>query len=236
MNAVINLKNIFFISILFSFYACECVPTMETEKEIIPTQFGHIAFINSLGTKSSINISYNSTNIINNLFLDSKDSIYDISLNKITKGFSNIKIFQLDTFQLDTINLYTKPILSFGVNIEQGENYSAVIYKKNSMNTCLFLCDSFSLSKKNYSQFRLINLSNDSLFIYIDDELISMCLQYGYTKVYALNLIKKKYVMIKDAKNKVLFSISSLNLYDDSMYNIIYKNKDSVFICRYSFL
>ena len=235
MNIVVNFKNLFFLLIFISFYACECVPTMETEKEIIPTQFGHIAFINSLSTKSFINISYNSTNIINSLLLDSKDSIYDISLNKITKGFSNIKISRLDTLELDTINL-DKPILSFGVNIEQGKKYSAIFYKKNSMNTCLFLCDSFSLSNENYSHFRVINLSNDSLFIYIDDELISMCLEYGYTKVYSINLLNKKNVMFKDAKNKVLFSINSLNLYDDSMYNIIYKNKDSVFICKYSFL
>ena len=227
-------KIIIYIILILGVVSCECVPIINTNKDIIPTQFGYISFINIRDIDIPISVKSNSLIIANKIDYCNKDSVYTFQSYKFSIGFSNIIISE---YYIDTFKQFFKPILSFCVDIELDKRYSAIIYNDNTLNSCIFLCDSLDLFDDMFAKIRFINLSNEDIYIYMNNELNFTCEKYGHTKLFSANDLLNNNAIIKDIRDKNILVINNNKFIfkDNSVYNIIYKGDDSIYLSKYDY-
>lgn len=219
-------KSIFLILLLFN--GCECVPTIETPKNIKPVQFGNVLFINLIDSTDFISIYQNNISVI--------DSLKNLSLSKNTEEESNISKIGVSLTNISVYSNKSAPmpksstaLFSFIAQIELAQYYTAIFYgNKNSVN-CIFNQDVLASSlRPEEIKLRFINLSDNDIYFEVENS-SHLVEKYSNTAILYSNNIN--FITIKDDKQNILEKIEG-KFSGKYMYNIIYKNK--TYISKYS--
>ncbi len=231
-------SHIFFILVILiisiSFFSCECVPTIDSEKTILPTQFGKVGFINITDELEYINIYQREINVadsINNLQFTKQD-ISNTRLEKIETGFTNISVFDSKLYKNNHDVFLNSPVLSFISEIELNKYYSAIIYTRNHHTQCFFLEDIIST---NSTALRFINLSSDTVCFNIkisnqsENNSVFLVSAFNYNELFLYNSIQSNEILTIDitdstsnsTQNKIITKIN-IQLEKNNIYNIFY--------------
>lgn len=149
------MKNIIFYFSLFItsliFWSCECVPTIDTPKKILPEEAARVAFINAVNDENSIKIESNELMIIDKLYLSEPSVNYEIAASGSIKIISN----------------KDKSTLFYGYFEFANLQHYTVFFHGSSSRIRTLMCSDSTAENKNKSYIRIINLYPDSPVKYL---------------------------------------------------------------------
>lgn len=199
-----KLAYIFLITLLVN--ACECVPDINTPKEVDPAQSANVAFINADNNHMQMQIISNDIELPEKIDFKSETSTYQ----KVASGATYIRVNNAVT---------GSALLNFSVDLEIGEYYSILIYGKGKRVIPILMKDEIN---QQAGSIRFINVSE------IDDRQLS----FGSTDgKYASKLMPGSFSQELDYNGEPteinLYEnfnggfIGSLNLSGINKYNVI---------------
>ncbi len=130
-------------------FACKCPSDIDTPKDINPTEFSNVFFINALPDFQKIRV-INNNRFIGDIFN------YEFSINdyqKFNSGSSNMTV----TNFTDSL-----PVFSTMLNLEKDSNYTLVTYGKSNRNYSMIIKDKKLNYNKEKAYLRFIHASIDA--------------------------------------------------------------------------
>lgn len=230
-------RDIFYIFLLlpviFIFFSCECVPTIDSEKTILPTQFGKVCFINATDKFDYVNIYQRELYVADSLcsLYYTNQDITTTKPEKIETGLTNIKIFDSKIYKAHDSNkenntgyISPSPILSFISEIELDKYYSAVFYTQNNLTKCLFMQDSIGLlqNTKSSSILRLVNLSPNKTIFELDKKTELELSPFASSELILYNFDEIINICVYDSNKNTILSTLIIQTEKNNFYNIFY--------------
>lgn len=132
---------------LLSLWSCQCVVGIDTPKEINPTFYSHILFINAHPEFDELNILTDEKSLVESLFYNTNPKGY----TNISPGSRNIQI----TDYRDSL------IFNSILELTDNQKYTFIAYGSTNRMQTLFFNDSIPDYSPNNMYFRLVNVSPD---------------------------------------------------------------------------
>ncbi len=143
------LKKTLSFLVLLAMSACTCVTDINTPRDVVPTEFANILFINSHPDMENMRIKLNGKVFIDQLNYKVQDTNY----RKSDIGNIDLEIFDLK----DTSLVYRSY-----VNLKKEQSYTIVFYGSNKRVEEIYLEDTLSSLIHSNSYFRTFHLSPDA--------------------------------------------------------------------------
>lgn len=128
-------------------YGCECVPDINTPKEITPDNFSYVRIINALPDHTEISTESNDIKLIIPALYSNEDSV---TYQKFHTGNSMIKIYSLAHEQV----IANQPYM-----LAKDKHYSLVAYGRGSIALTTLIEDNYTNLELGKSAVRLLNFS-----------------------------------------------------------------------------
>lgn len=205
----------YLVAFLFLLFlgGCQCVPSIDTPKEVNPTFYSHILFVNAHPDIDEINILIGNNALVKSLFYNSDPKDY----YNVSPGSQNIQItgYNDSTLFNSTINLVDK------------QNYTLIAYGTDSRVQVKILNDTISNYSSNNAYYRFVDMTPDApiLIPSITGLLPENTLSYRfYTPFKAI--VGDKYdiqlkVLTQSLTDSVVLSSNNINFSAGSIYSIV---------------
>ncbi len=157
----IRMKLLVFLLLLL--VGCECIPTLDTEKEISPSQYSKILCINCVPNLNGLQVVAGNVVLHKSLNYNFVDYYNYVDVHPGTANF----VLSVGSAERDSV------IFSGLANLQRGVCYSFLIYPMNKRVQSMILVDSIRNYLQTNSYFRFINLSPDSpysLYFSLEDQ------------------------------------------------------------------
>ncbi len=200
--------------VLFVAIGCECVPDINTPKEITPSDYANSLFINVSSKYEKLKIESDEVVVIDEL------------LNPQTE-FKYYKVWSGNRYLRVTETTNQNTILNLPVSFKNKDYYTIVFYNIGSRMKSIILRDSISeLKPTNFSNYRIISaIENNSplnIEIHRDSEKI-FSFNNLYNSISDYNSLNGGNYLIKvvDSENKKVLKEMEFNCQLNSIYNIL---------------
>ena len=139
-----------FVFLAFCFYSCECVPGINTPREITPSQYAHVMFINSISGYDWDYVRMNTgyQNHVDDSYYNSSSYTY----KEIIPALTNIYIQSPNNDSL---------IYNGLIDIQMAVPYTYIAYSANDRIQGMMLNDSIDSYSKTNAYFRCVHIGND---------------------------------------------------------------------------
>jgi hypothetical protein len=134
--------------LILSFWSCQCVVGIDTPKEVNPTFYSHVLFINAHPEFDEINFLTDNNVLVKSLYYNTNPKSY----TNINPGNRNIQI----TNYLDSV------IFNSTIDLSDNQKYTFIAYGSSKRVQTIFFTDTIKDYSVNNMYFRLVNVSPDS--------------------------------------------------------------------------
>jgi len=208
-----TLKFIFLFCFALAFVGCQCIPSLDTEKEITPSQYSRVLCVNCAPSFPKVKVVVGDITLHNSLSYDMEEGYKYFN---VPPGVSNFVIM----YKTDSV------LYNGFASLSKGMAYTFLIMQLQRRIKGLLLYDTLGSFSMTNSYFRFINLalnSPSSLLFQIEQQYpIYFPLGFkSFTKFYT-TYPEKYRISVKDAeKDSTLFDIKGYQLQAGKGYSII---------------
>jgi hypothetical protein len=199
--------------------SCTCVPGIDTEKIITPSDLSHILFIHAQPDYEAIKVITEDGVLYKNLSYQGQGENNFFSYKDIKIGVSTITI---TNYQDSTI------IFKSQLYLQKDSNYSFITYGKGNKVENLLLMDSIHKFSSNNAYVRLLNLSPDSptcIFDLGDESDIHsefLIKNGGYSRFYPIHTGKFTLTIRDSSKSQFILTVDTPLQFDAGMkYSVL---------------
>jgi len=208
------LKTIFvYVIFLVVLTGCQCVTSIDTPKDVTPTFFAHVLFINGHPDLDEINILTDNTTLVKSLYYNTNPKNY----NEISPGSRNVQI----TSPLDSV------LFNSSLELDDKKNYTFLVYGTTNRVQTLFFNDTIPNYSQNNTYFRFVDISPDSpqFIVKVADQYpIINTIQYRKDIKYYPATAGKYDIELKVAETDSLaLSMKSVEMKSGKIYTILIK-------------
>ncbi len=210
-NLLINFICAFFGVVAIS--GCQCIPSLDTEKEITPSQYSKLMCVNCAPSFEKIKIMVGGVYLHNSLIYDMEEGF---KYSNVLPGVTNFVVL----FKTDSV------LYNGFANLTKGVPYTFLVIQMQRRIKSLLLYDTLSNYLPSNSYFRFVNVainSPSSLVFQIEQQYpIFAPLGFRSFTQFFTTFPEKYKIIIRDAeKDSVLFSIRNFQLLAGKGYSII---------------
>lgn len=211
-----NLSYIYLIFFSFTFFiSCQCIPSLDTEKDITPSQYAQVMCVNCAPMFGKVKLTVGGLVLHNSLSYDLEEGF---KYSNVLPGVTNFIV----SYKNDSV------VYNGFANLVKGQLYTFFIIQLQRRVSGLLLNDSISSYSSTNSYFRFINLALNSpsylLFTLEQQYPLSFSLNFkNYTKFYTTYPEKYKISVSDLEKDTVLFQIKNFEFKPGKGYTIIFR-------------
>lgn len=206
------------ISVLLVFYivlisGCQCVTSIDTPKDINPTFFAHVLFVNAHPNIDEMNVSMDNEIVARSLYYNSSPKSYV----NLSPGSRNILI----TSSEDSV------LFNSSLDISDKQNYTFITYGTDNRLQTMFFNDSIPNYSENNAYFRFVDVAPESpiFIVKISDQYpIQSSLQYrSSTKFYPAPAGKYNLQLKNAVTDSLILDDENFELKTGKIYTILIK-------------
>ncbi len=198
---------------LIGLVGCECVTAIDTPKEVNPTFFAHVLFINGHPDMDEINIKSDNTVLVKSLYYNTNPKNYA----DLSPGSRNILI----TSPEDSI------LFNSSLDLTDKQNYTFIAYGTENRLQTLFFNDTISDYSVNNTYFRFVDIAPESppFIIRISNQypIVNLLHYRSFTKYVPTTEGKYELEMRQAMNDSLVLSMKDINMKAGKIYTILIK-------------